>query len=299
VELRHLRYFAALASRLNFTQAAAAMHVTQSTLSQQINQLEDELGKRLLNRNTRTVTLTDAGEEFLLYATKALRDLDDGVRRLKSRHHEIVGGLRIGAAHTFNLRIIPTCLSQLLRDHPNITASIEELPAASIEQKVLAEEIDLGIAYLPADSKYLRFEALYSEEMLVVVSKRHPWAGRKRIRMIELDGAKLVLTTKQFLTRQMLDGWLHSVGAEPTIVVEMNATAPMLRLVRETNIATIVSEQALFDADDLKAISIEDPTPIRNPGLLFKRGIVQSPAAKAFAAIVRREVQRAKFRKPV
>jgi len=79
VELRHLRYFLALSERLNFTRAAAAVHVTQSTLSHQISRLEDELGQRLFDRAERRVTITAAGELFLPKAVKALAEIDSGI----------------------------------------------------------------------------------------------------------------------------------------------------------------------------------------------------------------------------
>src|ERR1700740_1207953 len=111
MELRHLRYFVALAEYLSFTRAAERVHVTQSTLSHQIRQLEEEIGHALFDRIGRRVLLTDAGETFLGYAAKALREVDQGLGELKRSAGELSGEVRIGATHTFNIGFVPECLA--------------------------------------------------------------------------------------------------------------------------------------------------------------------------------------------
>ena len=107
MELRHLRYFVALAECLNFTRAAERVHVTQSTLSHQIKQLEDEVGRALFERIGKRVVMTEPGEVFLEYASKALREVDQGLGALKQDAAALAGEVRIGATHTFNLELIP------------------------------------------------------------------------------------------------------------------------------------------------------------------------------------------------
>src|SRR5690606_25702982 len=101
MELRHLRYFIAVASSLNFTRAAERVHVTQSTLSHQIRQLEEEIGQALFERKGRRVVLTDAGESFLAYATRAMTVIDQGLSELKQSVVSMTGEVRIGTTHTF------------------------------------------------------------------------------------------------------------------------------------------------------------------------------------------------------
>ena len=96
MELRHLRYFVALAECLSFTRAAQRVHVTQSTLSHQIKQLEDELGHALFERIGKRVVLTEAGETFLAHASKALLEVDHGLSNLKHAGDELSGEVRIG-----------------------------------------------------------------------------------------------------------------------------------------------------------------------------------------------------------
>lgn len=298
MELRHLRYFAALAERLNFTHAAEKVHVTQSTLSHQIKQLEDEVGLRLFDRVGKRVVMTEAGELLLPSVTKALREIDDGIRTLRGSARPLNGMVRIGATHTFNIGLIPSCLATFLTKNPSVRVSVEELPAAAIEEGLRSGDLDIGIAYRPAELQDLWFEPLYNEEMVLAVGPQHPFAHRRRMRMVELHRQNLVLLPREFTTRRMLDGCFQSAGAEPVILAETNTIAPMLNLVRHMEIAAIVSEQAVTDLENLCIIALESPTPMRTPGILWRRDGERPAAVRSFAVIVRRTVSSAKLRRP-
>ena len=293
MELRHLRYFAALAERLSFTRAAEQVHVTQSTLSHQIRQLEDQLGERLFQRVGKTVLLTEAGEALLPSVKRALREIDDGVRSLRGSGRVLSGTLRIASSHSFNINLVPGCLAAFLVRHPSVRVVLEELAAGAIEQRLRDGAADLGIAYRPADLAALSFEPLYEEQLVLVVRPSHPWAGRKRVRMTELHQQPLLVLTPEFTTRQLLDGWLRSAGAEPTILAEMNAWAPILGLVRRMDAAAVVSAQAVAQDGGLVTIPLENPTPIRVPGLLLRREGALSAEARSFVAVLKETVVRA------
>ncbi|MBN3759817.1 LysR substrate-binding domain-containing protein [Burkholderia sp. Ac-20365] len=286
MELRHLRYFAALAEHLSFTVAAQKVHVTQSTLSHQIRQLEDELGCLLFEREGRRVTMTEAGELFLERVRNALREVDEGVSTVRFAAEEMSGVVRIGATHTFNLHIIPRCVSLFLQRHPSVRVDVLEMTGDGIAQALLRGDLDIGVTYKPNDALPLRFEPLYTEEMMLAVGLRHPFAKRRFVRMSELNLQRMVLLPRSFSTRVLLDDSFRMANAAPVIVAEMNAIAPMIELVRETDIATIVSTHALR-REDVKMIPLESPTPVRSPGLLWRRDEARTPAARAFASIVR------------
>lgn len=286
MELRHLRYFAALAEQLSFTVAAQKVHVTQSTLSHQIRQLEEELGCRLFEREGRRVTMTEAGELFLERVRNALREVDEGVSIVRFAAEEMTGVVRIGATHTFNLHIIPRCVSLFLDRHPSVRVDVLEMTGDGIAQALLRGDLDIGVTYKPNDALPLRFEPLYTEEMMLAVGLRHPFAKRRFVRVSELHLQRMVLLPRSFSTRVLLDESFRMANAAPVVVAEMNAIAPMIELVRETDIATIVSTHALR-REDVKLIPLESPTPVRSPGLLWRRDEARTPAARSFASIVR------------
>ena len=203
MELRHLRYFVALAECLSFTRAAERVHVTQSTLSHQIRQLEDELGHPLFERMGKRVVLTEAGETFVAYASRALLEVDHGLAHLKRAGDELTGEVRIGATGSFNVGFVPECLAIFLKRNPTVKVSVEELSADTIGQRLIDETLEVGVAYEPPDPTHLWFEPLYTEEMVLVVGPRHPLAQRKRVRMVELHRQNLVLLPHSFATRTL------------------------------------------------------------------------------------------------
>jgi LysR family cyn operon transcriptional activator len=287
MELRHLRYFLALAERLNFTQAAAQVYVTQSTLSHQIIQLEDELGMKLFDRSDRRVVLTAAGELFLPKAIKALAEIDSGIALVKTPAKTLTGQLRIGTTPTLNMEVVPHCLALFSREHPSMRVMVDEGTGDGLIADLRKGLLDLLVAYRPFDLEGLVFEPLYTEEMVVVVNQRHPFTRRRRLRFMDLHRRELVLPPRKFTTRVQLDEAFAAVGAEPVVLMESSSIAAMLKLVQQVSLATIVSRSALPPHLGLHAIPLEGPTLVRTPGLIWLRDQARTPAEASFAALVR------------
>ncbi|MGB6938072.1 MAG: LysR substrate-binding domain-containing protein [Xanthobacteraceae bacterium] len=298
MELRHLRYFAALAEQLSFTRAAEKVHITQSTLSHQIKQLEEEIGLRLFDRVGRRIVMTEAGEKLLGSVTTALREIDAGLQSVKGVAAPISGTIHVGATHTFGINVIPNCIALFHDMHPEIRVEVAELPSGAVERALVAEEIELGIAYYPNNHAELFYEPLYIEDMVLVVSRKHPLAPRKRVRLSELHRQELVLSTKDSATRQMLDYRFQSVGAEPIVVAEMNSVSGMINLARRSEIGAVVSQLAVAEVKDLRIIPLDSPKPLRTPGLLWKVKRPQLAAVTAFIGVIRQVVSEAKMKPP-
>jgi LysR family cyn operon transcriptional activator len=288
MELRHLRYFDAIAETLNFTRAAERLHVTQSTLSHQIKQLEDELGTPLFHRGARQVRMTEAGEILRSHMTPALEQIDLGLQALRAPAESITASIRLGTTSSFNTRMVPGCVATLLNHYPGIQVTVEELSAGAIIKRLAGARIDLAVAYRPVGDSELWFEPLYNEELRLVVSMRHPLARRRRVRMVELHQVRMVLLSRQFLTRKLLDECFEQAGARPLVAAQMNSVGPMIELVRQTDLAGIIAETAVSQSADLRVIPLEDPTPIRTPGMMWHKGATRSPVLKHFAEIIRR-----------
>ncbi len=295
MELRHLRYFIALAGSLNFTRAAERVHVTQSTLSHQIRQLEDEVGQRLFDRNGKRVMLTEAGESFLAYADRALAVIDQGLGELKQTVAPISGTVRIGTTHTFNLGFLPDCIALFLKQNPTVKIVIEELSGDAITHGLQAEQLDIGIGYRPEMPEGIRFEPLFNEELALIVAQTHPLAKRKRLRIAELHRESLVLLPQSFSTRRLLDECFNAAGAEPNIIAEMNTIPAMLGLMIRKNVGTIAAPSAIAEHNKpLRIIPLEGPTPIRTHGLLFMDKHQQTRASMAFTALIRKQTKAGK-----
>ncbi|OZI72341.1 LysR family transcriptional regulator [Bordetella genomosp. 12] len=287
MELRHLRYFVALAERLNFTAAAQQVHVTQPTLSHQIKQLEDELGLALFDRSERRVSLTAAGVLFLPKVIEALRTLDSGTALLKAATTALSGRLHVATSQTFNIVIVPQTVLLYKQQHENVRITIEELTLADMASALRAGEIDLAIAYQPVDSHDLLFEPLCNEELVLVVRADHPLAKRKRVRMIELHGRDMVMLPQRFKTRQLLQEAFDSAGTVPHVTIESGTIPSLLNLVRDTGAPTILSRYAIPPDSTLKTIPLENPRPMRTTGLIWSRDRQQTPIQATFGALLR------------
>ncbi|HSW19846.1 MAG TPA: LysR substrate-binding domain-containing protein [Ramlibacter sp.] len=291
MELRHVRYFEAVAETLNFTRAAERLHVTQSTVSHQIKQMEDELGVALFDRVGKKVRITEAGETLRSYMGPALAQIDRGLHALRPGE-ALTSHLRLGTTPSFNTRMIPLCVSTFLSQHPGHEVTVEELSASAIASGVIGDTLDLAVSYAPANKRELWFEPLYNEELRLVVAASHPLARRRRVRMVELHHLRMVLLPESFATRKLLDDCFEAAGATPLVVAQMNSIGPMIELIRQTDLAGIIAETAVHATDEVRVIALEDPTPRRTPGLMWRRGVRRSPAVRQFAEIIRRAVAR-------
>jgi LysR family transcriptional regulator, cyn operon transcriptional activator len=288
LELRHFRYFLALATHLNFTRAAKTVHVTQSTLSHQIRQLEDQVGFRLFNRTGRSVTLTEAGEALVPGVTRGLRELDEAVRGLKHVAAGPTGEVNIVlGTRSFGAGLLPACLELFASRHSNIVVSVEEVASSALMRAMEGGAFDLGIGDKPAAETDFRFEPLYQEEMWLAVSQGHPLANRRRLRLTELHGQKIAVPGKDVPVRKTLDECFRSVGAEPHIVAEINQPERLVVLAQQSDIAVIVTRNLSRDRDGLATIVLEDPTPTRTLGILWRPGSDEQLASRLFAEVVR------------
>ena len=287
MELRHLRYCLALAEVQNFTRAAERVHVTQSTLSHQIRQLEEELGVDLFHRHGKRVTITESGRAFVDQISPIIESVDGVIASLKSVPDDLTGELRIAATHSFNVQLIPQCLAAFMERYPRVKVVVEELSGEMIASGLEGGSLDLGVSYRPAVPRGLWFEPLFNEELKLIVAPGHALAGRKRVRMVELNGLPLALLTPNFSTRQLLDECFMAAGAKPQVVAELNAISPMVELVRRTGLASIVSANALVDEPELVTVALENPTPVRTPGLLWNKATMNRAATRQMASIIR------------
>ena len=151
----------------------------------------------------------------------------------------------------------------------------------------LASEIDLGIGYRPSGPSDLAFDPLHHEEMVLTVAPSHPFAGRQRVRMVELDWQPLVLLPRTFATRTMLDECFGTASAEPVICAEMNTIAPMLELVGQSGLGPTVGIRAVTPPLGLCTIALANPTPVRIPGILWRRDAKMTAWMRTFLAILR------------
>jgi LysR family cyn operon transcriptional activator len=222
--LRHIRYFLAVAEHRNFTRAAAALHVSQPALSQQIKQLEALLGVQLFDRSGKSVRLTDAGEAWMGHAKLGMQHLHAGARAIQDVGTAHRGVLRCAAPPTLSLYLIGPLIARFHALHPGVTVSFLEIAQEDIEAMLINDELDLGIAFSPHQPGELDYTPVYEEELSFVTAASHRLAARSAALPLAAFAAEpLVLLNKSFATRQQIDAYCASHSIAAKVAVEVNA----------------------------------------------------------------------------
>lgn len=286
MELRQLKYFVKSAEYLNFSVAAKHLYITQSTLSQQIKQLEYELGFELFLRNSRHISLTEAGEEFLPFARKTILDTEDGVQRLHDLQHVKTGTLRVGVTYSLST-VLTEGLISFMKTFPGIKLEIFYKTVDELLVLLREHKVDFILSYKPlSDAPDVDSMPLFENTLALVVSKEHPLASCKKIKLSELSGKPLILPSKGLQARTMLDKLVDGKNIELVYKLELNETNILLQMVATGNYATILSTSAVFGKTRFKAIPLDEPGNVMEASLLRLEGAYQKSAAKEFIDIL-------------
>ncbi|MGW7557229.1 transcriptional regulator CynR [Streptomyces rimosus] len=288
LELRHLRYLLAVAEHGNFTRAAEALHVSQPTLSQQVRQLERALKAQLLDRTGRTVRLTDAGQAYAHYARGALRDLETAERAVLDVRDLSRGTLRLATTPTFTAYLVGPLAGAFHTRHPGISLTLRELPQERMEAALLADELDLGIAFSGPHLPGITGTALFTEALGLVVGPAHPYADRTApLPVRSLCDHQLALLSADFATRLHIDAYFGEHGVRPDIAVEANSLTTLTELVRRTSLATVLPDAITREQPALHPVALSPALPARTVTLLRRESAYRSAAADAFSELAR------------
>ena len=286
MELRQLKYFVKSAEYLNFSVAAKHLYITQSTLSQQIKQLEFELGFELFLRNSRHISLTEAGEEFLPFARKTILDAEDAVQRLYDLQHVKVGTLRVGVTYSLST-VLTEGLISFMKEFPGIKLEVYYKTVDELLTLLRERKVDFVLSYKPLyEATDIEAMPLFENTLALVVSKEHPFAKRDRIKLNDLAGLPLILPSKGLQARMMLDRLIEGNNITLTSKLELNETNILLQMVATGSYATILSTSALFGKTRFKVIPIDEPGNVMEASLLSLKGAYQKAAAKEFIDIL-------------
>ncbi|MFF0388263.1 transcriptional regulator CynR [Kitasatospora sp. NPDC004615] len=287
VELRHLRYLLAVAEQGNFTRAAEELHISQPTLSQQIKQLEKTLGVQLLDRSGRTVRLTDAGAVYTDRARRALRDLAAAERAVHDVQDLSRGHLRLGVTPTFTAYLVGPLAAELHSRHPGIDLTLTEATQDRIEAALLADDLDLGIAFAGDHLPGLAGTPLFTETLALVAGTERARAMPDPLPVKALKDKQLALLTGDFATRGHIDEYFARHRSTPRISVEANSIQALTEIVRRTDLVTVLPDALTHDHPHLAPVPLDPPLPTRTVTLLHREGAYQSVAAHAFTRITR------------
>ncbi len=227
MELRHLRYFVAVAEALNFTKAAGRLRVAQPALSRQIQGLEDEIGVDLLKRGPRGVALTAEGKYFLDEARHLIARADESVEKVRALARGELGELHLGYAPSPTVEILPAALAAFQKSTPRVKVELHDLSSNEIAAGLRDGRLDLGIMVRPTEENAigLEFEPLKSYPFCVAVPARHPFAKLKAVPVARVAAESLVILRPAEYTdfHRLTLGAFAGVGRKPRIVAEADS----------------------------------------------------------------------------
>jgi LysR family cyn operon transcriptional activator len=282
MELRQLRYFIKAKELLNFTEAAAQLFISQSTLSQQIKQLEDELGTPLFNRVGKHIYLTEAGDLFYKYALQCVQKANDGYQLLKDLSKLETGHLMIGT--TYGLRhILSPAILAFYRQHPQITIDVIFGTSKELTDRLSKFELDFVLTFEEVThNQSMKYQPLFSSELSLIASKGSPLAERKTVTLQDIQHLPLALPAKGFSTRKFVDEVFEKLGLTPQISLETNDIPTLLELVGTGCWNTILAQTTVSNQKNLVSIPIRSLKTLQKAAIVSLHDVYEKQAVKAF-----------------
>lgn len=294
VELRHLRYFVAVAEELHFGRAAERLHMAQSPLSQQIRQLEREVGVALFVRTTRRVELTPAGAALLRYARASLREAATGIDVARRTAAGELGLLRIGFVDSAAYQLLPRLLPAFHAAHPRIGVQLREL--TTVEQRArLGGEIDVGIVRDATSDDDAVVLPLVTERLVAAVAAGHRLAGRTRITLAELADESFIVFPDDRVPDNVgrLVRLCRSSGFTPRVGQRALQHATVLGLVESRyGVALLPASVRESARPGVAMLDLEEPQAVTQLAILHPRASADGtpgadPLVAAFADVAR------------
>jgi DNA-binding transcriptional LysR family regulator len=284
MELRQLRYLVALAEERHFTRAAARSQVAQPALSQQIGKLERELGVPLVDRTTRRVRMTDAGELLVAHARRALAELDDARSGIEQLSGLVAGRITIGLTQTPG----PLDLVRLLGDFharfPGVELAVREGLSTMLADALREDALDVAFLSIveETDRRGLDLHELAEEPLVVALPREHRLAHRTRLTIGDLRGEELVAFSEGATIRTAVRRIALAAGFEPRIAFETNEVARARAIVAAgLGVAVLPRSDAEAPGPPVRTAALRGPTLTHRISLCWRAGKRHSPAAHA------------------
>jgi DNA-binding transcriptional LysR family regulator len=288
-ELRHLRYFVAVAEELNFSRAAERLHMAQPPLSAAIRQLEGELGVELFTRTSREVRLTDAGRAFLDGARRTLAEAERAGEDAKRAAAGELGRLRIGYSWSTRFETLPALGKAFRASHPGVELLAQEMWNAQMAPAFANGSIDLAISLCPEISSELELTTIRREGLVALLPRGHPLAGEQAIPLASLADEEFVLFPREIAPR-LHDAFVaiyRRAGFEPRLRSESFHTGWDLGVLADVPAVALAPESVASGLpEDISPVALSEPTDSLET-CLVSRSNEDSPAVHAFVAVAR------------
>ena len=242
---------------LNFSEASRELFITQSTLSQQILNLERELDQQLFLRNSHEVVLTEAGQMLLPMARETLHAAEATVLRLQELKQLLTGELNIGVTFSFS-SIMAETMVHFLHKYPQVKLNVSYASMEELIDRLQRHELDIVLAFKPTEQNaHIESRMLFNNRLAAIAGEHHPLAKQKSVTLAQLERHNLALPAKGLQARNAFDKVLEHTDYHYNIKAEISNIGLLFKLVRQTNYITILSESTIIDETGLIAIPID------------------------------------------
>ena len=287
MELRQLKYFVEVGRLGSFSLASKSLFITQSTISQQIQKLEEELGVELLTRDTRHVTLSDYGEQFFPCAVQVLEEARAGAERIKDVKALKVGTLSVGATYSFGPLLKQTVLD-FFRKFPRIRLDLVITSKEDLRQKLLDRELDVALTYKsPLGDDRIESHLLFQSRLCLVGRIGELKGVGKEASVQDLSRFPLALPSKGLQARDTLEDVLFAQNVNLDIRLEINSVRSLLDLVGSSPLVTILSEEAINQVHGFEAVPIGHPDGRMDGCYHYLKGSYHKNAAQKFVEFLK------------
>ena len=293
LNLRDIRALVAVAEAGSFTRAAERLHLSQPALTVQIRRLEEAVGARLFDRNSRNVALTTTGRELLPLLRKSLRDMENVLRDARALGEGESGTIRIACLPTFAASALPELIIGMKHDVPRVTFQIRDVVASTVNALVREEEVDIGLT--GGDVLDPMLEVLHAgvDRLVVVCPGAHPFASMRLIGVSDLAQVPLVLTAPGTSVRAVVDAALSQWSGSLDIACEPTYMMTAVAMVRAGLGVTILPETAreVRAEPGLVSKEINDPAFVRSIAIVKKRGRTLPSITDKFVQLMRQSIR--------
>ena len=284
LELRHLRYFVAVAEELNFSRAAERLHMAQPPLSAAIRQLEQELGTELLLRTTREVRLTEAGRTFLDGARRTLAELDRARSDAQRAGAGEIGQLRIGFSWSARFETLPAIGRSFRQTHPDVSLLAEEMWNARMLPALRSGAIDLAISLCPEVAGEFSYLRVRSEPIIALLPRSHPLATEREIELRALADEGFLMFSRDLAPRlhEFMTGLCRRAGFEPLLRRESFHSGWELQILADLEVVALAPASVTLDLPEgIAAPLITDPPDTLETAIIWGKDD-PSPTSRAF-----------------
>jgi DNA-binding transcriptional LysR family regulator len=297
MELRHLRYFVAVAETENVTRAATKLHVSQPALSRQIHDLEDEIGFPLLERSAKSVRLTEAGRTFLIEARAVLQRAEEAVAAARAKAGGMSGEIQVGYAPSLTVQILPQALRIFQAEFPGVRVMLHDLSTEEMLTQLHGGKLQLALMVQPTKKtlRGLRFEELARYPLQVAVAPTHPLAKSRSISLEKVAGERLIGYTQKDYPEyhDEVAALFKTVGRKPQITQEHDGVTSLIAAVESgRGIALVPSCIACMVGPRLKMIPLVPAGPPIVVGAVLREGATPVLIEKFVAAALTKPEKR-------